>query len=228
MLSRSAIRVAPSLLAADFSRLADEVAGVERGGARILHLDVMDGHFVPNISFGPGLIADLRKHSRMFFDTHLMIDEPARYAEAFAKAGSDLITFHIEATDKPHDVIAEIRRHGKGVGVSLNPTTEVSAIESIVSEVDLVLVMSVWPGFGGQRFMPEVLAKVKQLRGLLRESQRLEMDGGIDADTIEQAVQAGADTLVAGTAIFGQEDTATALRNLEAKAKQAANERHVE
>jgi len=209
------LRVAPSLLAADFSRLAEQVRIVENAGAHVLHLDVMDGHFVPNISFGPGLIAAIRGGSKMFFDTHLMIDEPARYAEAFAQAGSDLITFHIETTDNPRDVVREIRHCGCFAGVSINPTTPVANIASILPDIDLVLVMSVWPGFGGQSFMSEVLPKVTELRGLLRPDQRLEIDGGIDMTTIGAAVEAGADTIVAGTAVFGQGDPAAAWAELE-------------
>jgi ribulose-phosphate 3-epimerase len=216
------IRVAPSLLAADFSRLAEHVGVVERAGAEVLHLDVMDGHFVPNISFGPGLIARLRPHCRMFFDTHLMIEEPARYAADFAKAGSDLITFHIEVAPEPREVIAAIRAAGAAVGVSINPATDVDAIASIVGEVDLVLVMSVWPGFGGQKFMGEVLGKVERLRGMLGDHQRLEIDGGIDGDTISQAVRAGADTLVAGTSVFGAADAGVAWRDLTLAAQRAA------
>jgi len=220
-LTEPGIRVAPSLLAADFSRLAEEVAGVERAGAEVLHLDVMDGHFVPNISFGPGLIAALRPLSRMFFDTHLMISEPARYAEAFARAGSDLITFHIEVTPTPREVIAAIRATSAAVGIAINPATEVKAIASVVEAVDLVLVMSVWPGFGGQKFMAEVLGKVEQLRGMLASHQRLEIDGGIDIETIVQAVGAGADTLVAGTSVFGRTDVdaGAAWRDLSQRAQ---------
>jgi ribulose-phosphate 3-epimerase len=225
-LARPTIRIAPSLLAADFSQLAAEVARIEMGGAEVLHLDVMDGHFVPNISFGPAVIADLRACSRMYFDTHLMIEEPARYAEAFAKAGCDLITFHIEVTDAPREVIKEIRRHGKAVGVSINPGTDVDAIEPIVSDVDLVLVMSVWPGFGGQQFMEGVLPKVRRLATLLGEHQRLEIDGGIGPDTIGPAVAAGADTIVAGTSVFKQSDPVAAMKQLLSLAHSAAGEVH--
>ena len=214
VLASPALRVAPSLLAADFSRLEQEVAAVEQAGATVLHLDVMDGHFVPNISFGVPVIASLRKRTKMFFDAHLMITEPQRYAEAFVEAGCDLITFHIEITSEPGELIRHIRNLGAAVGVSLNPTTPVSAIDPIIKLVDLVLVMSVWPGFGGQKFISDVLPKVEELRSRLESHQRLEIDGGIDAKTIGSAAAAGADTLVAGTAVFGQADPPAAMAEL--------------
>ena len=209
-----AIRIAPSLLAADFSRLKEELAVVESAGVEVLHLDVMDGHFVPNISFGAPVIASLREHSRMFFDAHLMIAEPKRYAEAFVQAGCDHITFHIEVTDDPVAVVDHIRSLDVSVGVCLNPTTPISSIDAILDRVDLVLVMSVWPGFGGQKFMPEVLPKVAELRKRLDEHQRLQIDGGIDVRSIEEAAAAGADTLVAGTAVFRTPDPAASLTTL--------------
>jgi ribulose-phosphate 3-epimerase len=215
-------RVAPSLLAADFARLEQAVRVVESAGASVLHLDVMDGHFVPNISFGVPVIASLRKTTNLYFDTHLMISEPRRYAEAFAKAGSDLISFHIETESDAPGLVHEIRELGVSVGVVLNPTTPVSAIDSILHEVDLVLVMSVWPGFGGQSFMAEVLPKVRELRTRLGRHQRLEIDGGIDARTIGSAAQAGADTFVAGTAVFGAANPGTAFNELEQLARTAA------
>lgn len=220
-LAAPGIRIAPSLLAADFSRLREQVELVEQGGADLLHLDVMDGHFVPNISFGPGVIAHLRPHSKLFFDTHLMIEEPHRYAEDFVKAGSDLITFHIEVTDMPREVVDHIRHLGASVGVSINPTTPITAIEPVLDDVDLVLVMSIWPGFGGQAFMPEILPKVEELRRRIRPDQRLEIDGGINPDTITAAVAAGVDTLVAGSAIYGKADPVGAMSALRKLARNA-------
>lgn len=217
-LATPGIRIAPSLLAADFSRLGEQVDLVERSRADLLHLDVMDGHFVPNLSFGPGVIKDLRSHSKLFFDAHLMIADPRRYAESFVEAGCDHITFHIEATDAASDVVAHIRGLGVSVGVCLNPTTPAADLDPVLEAVDLVLVMSVWPGFGGQAFIPDVLSKVEALRKRLRPDQRLEIDGGIDRDTIGRAVAAGADTLVAGSAIFGATDPVTALRALRERA----------
>ncbi len=220
-LSTPGIRIAPSMLSADFARLAEHVAKVESAGAEVLHLDVMDGHFVPNISYGIPVIASIRKQSTMFFDAHLMIEEPQRYAEDFVKAGCDHITFHIEVTNEPQAVVKHIRDLGVSVGVCLNPTTEIDTIESIIDQVDLVLVMSVWPGFGGQSFIADVLPKVAELRTRLGDHQRLELDGGVDAKTIAEAAKAGADTFVAGTAIFGQSDPGAAYAELLELASQA-------
>ena len=221
-LTTPAIRMAPSVLSADFGRLAEQVVAVEAAGATLLHLDVMDGHFVPNISFGAPVIKSLRKYTKCLLDAHLMITEPKRYAEAFVKAGCDHITFHIEVTNEPKAVIEHIRTLGVSVGVSINPTTPVSTIESILDEVDLVLVMSVWPGFGGQSFITEVLDKVKELHTRLGPHQRLQIDGGIDDKTIGLAAEAGADTFVAGTAIFGAPDPLQAMHRLHQLALQAA------
>ncbi len=220
--TKPAIRMAPSLLSADFARLERDVSAIEAAGATMLHLDVMDGHFVPNISFGVPVIASLRKRTKLFFDAHLMIAEPKRYADAFVKAGSDHITFHIEVTDEPQNVVDHIRGLGVSVGVSLNPTTPVSAIESIIDSVDLVLVMSVWPGFGGQEFIADVVSKVAELKGRLSDRQRLQIDGGVDVKTIGEVARAGADTFVAGSAIFGQSNPPEAMRELHRLATEAA------
>ncbi len=218
-------RIAPSILSADLARLGEEVAKVGRGGVEILHFDVMDGHFVPNISFGVPVMATLRKVSRLFFDTHLMITDPLKYAEPFVKAGADSLTFHIEACPEPLQVIEHIRSLGVNVGVSLNPGTEAAALGPIIGAVDLVLVMSVWPGFGGQSFIETSLDKLRELRGMLRPDQRLEVDGGIDATTIAAAAAAGADTLAAGSAVFGQPDPGAACLELARVAREAAGGR---
>lgn len=221
-LARPGVRIAPSLLAADFARLRESVEGVAAAGEKVLHLDVMDGHFVPNISYGAPVIESLRPHTDMFFDAHLMIEEPQRYAADFVKAGCDHITFHIEVVEDAAAIVDHIRGLGASVGVCLNPTTAIDAIESILDRVDMVLVMSVWPGFGGQSFMTEVLPKVRELRGRLATHQRLEIDGGISPSTIEAAAQAGADTFVAGTAVFRQDNPVAAIRHLSGLAKAAS------
>lgn len=213
--------MAPSLLAADFWRLADQVAQIEAGGAEILHLDIMDGHFVPNISFGIPVIEKLRPRSKLFFDTHLMITDPAKYAEAFVKAGSDLLTFHIEVSPSPTAIADQIHSLGANVGITLNPSTPASAIRDALPAVDMVLVMSVWPGFGGQKFIADSLDKVREIRAHLRPDQRLEIDGGIDPQTVGSAAIAGVDTFVAGSAVFGRPDPVEAMRNLARIAGQA-------
>jgi ribulose-phosphate 3-epimerase len=220
-LAEPRVRVAPSLLAADFWCLADQVARIEAGGAEILHLDIMDGHFVPNISFGIPVIEKLRPRSRLYFDTHLMITDPAKYAEAFVKAGSDHLTFHIEVSSTPTAIADQIRTLGASPGITLNPGTPASAIRDAVPAVDMVLVMSVWPGFGGQHFIPESLDKVREIKSWLRPDQRLEIDGGIDLKTVGPAVAAGADTLVAGSAVFGRPDPVVAMLELERIGRQA-------
>ncbi len=220
-LAAPGVRIAPSLLSADFSKLTDDVARIESAGCEVLHLDVMDGHFVPNISFGVPVIKSLRPRSKLFFDAHLMISEPGRYAEAFIKSGCDHLTFHIEVAENPLDLIDEIHRLGASAGVCLNPTTPASSIEKILPRVDLVLVMSVWPGFGGQKFISDVLSKVAEIRSRLGPNQRLQIDGGIDENTIGAAAKAGADTFVAGTAVFGKPDPPQAMRNLQQLAENA-------
>jgi ribulose-phosphate 3-epimerase len=221
-LTEPRIRMAPSLLSADFAGLGEHVAQVEAGGADLLHLDVMDGHFVGNLTIGPPVIQSLRSHSRLLFDTHLMITNPLAHAAAFAEAGSDLITFHIEVVDDPVKAVEALRALDVLVGVTLNPPTPVETIWPVVERVDMVLVMSVNPGFAGQVFIEESLGKLSEIRPRLRPDQRLEVDGGINAKTIARAVAAGADTVVAGSAIFAQPDPTAAMNRLRRLAEQAA------
>lgn len=210
-------RISPSLLAADFSRLAEEVRAVEAAGADWLHLDIMDGHFVPNISFGPGLIKALRPHTTMPFDVHLMIAPAEPYLEAFAQAGADIISVHPEAGPHLHRSLQTIRGLGRKSGVVLNPATPVSAIENVMDLVDLIMVMTVNPGFGGQSFIMSQLPKIAALRRMIDATGReiaLEIDGGVTAATAPHCLEAGADTLVAGTAVFGARDYRAAIAAL--------------
>jgi len=205
------IEIAPSILSADFARLADEIAQVESAGVNIVHLDVMDGHFVPNITIGPPVIAKLRKYSRLVFDSHLMISEPAKYAEHFVEAGANHITFHIEAADDPERLIDKLHKLGVTAGICLNPGTAVEAVESVAPLCDMVLVMTVNPGFGAQKFMPEAAKKISQIREIVGPEIRIEVDGGIDPQTTSIVVSYGADTLVAGNAIFSKSDRVAAI-----------------
>jgi ribulose-phosphate 3-epimerase len=199
--------IAASILSADFAHLAYEIEDVDRGGADFLHLDVMDGHFVPNISFGPAVTEAVRKSTAAFLDVHLMITDPQKYAPAFVKAGADAITFHVEVVEDAKKTAEFLRQAGcKHVGITLNPATAVERVFPALEAVDHVLIMSVNPGFGGQKFMPEMLKKAEAIRPRLAKSQRLEIDGGIHLETIRQARDAGVDWFVIGSAIFDTED----------------------
>jgi ribulose-phosphate 3-epimerase len=198
-------RIAPSILSADFARLGEEVRAIEAAGADFVHVDVMDGHFVPNLTIGPNVVKALRPHSKLPFDVHLMIAPVDPYVADFAAAGADTITVHPEAGPHLHRTLQLIKSHGKRAGVALNPATPIDAVDYVINSVDLILVMSVNPGFGGQSFIPEALEKLKLLRARIDQSGRaidLEVDGGINDDTARAAVAAGADILVAGTATF--------------------------
>ena len=199
------IQISPSILSADFSQLGTEIKRLEEGGADMIHVDVMDGHFVPNLTIGPPVIKALRKNCSLKFDVHLMISPVHKYIEAYADAGADIITIHPEATDSLENSIKKIKEKNKKVGVSLNPESEIDLILDLLDQIDLVLIMSVNPGFGGQKFMPEVLDKIKDLKKIKEQKNLnfdIEIDGGINFDNCKSAIDAGANILVSGTTVF--------------------------
>jgi ribulose-phosphate 3-epimerase len=212
--------IAPSILSADFSRLGEEIAAIEKGGADWVHVDVMDGHFVPNITIGAPVVASLRKITRLPLDVHLMIQDPDKYIEKFAKAGADIITVHVETSPHLHRSVQFIKDQGCKAGVSLNPATSLATLDHILSDVDMVLIMTVNPGFGGQEFIPSVLPKIKRLREKINEKGigvDIEVDGGVNINTISKAAQAGGNIFVAGNAVFTTPDygkTISELRRL--------------
>jgi len=211
------IKISPSILAADFSQLGKEINNLEKGGADLIHVDVMDGHFVPNLTIGPPVIESLRKHTKLPFDVHLMINPVHKYIKDFANAGSDIITIHPEATKNLEESIFHIKELNKKVGVSLNPNTKINVIESHINNIDLVLVMSVFPGFGGQKFIPETINKIKDLKEIKDKNNYIfdiEVDGGINFSNSKDVINAGANILVSGTTIF-KENNGDIQKNIE-------------
>ncbi len=220
------IQIAPSILSADFSRLGEDVKKVEEAGAEVLHIDVMDGHFVPNLTIGPLIVKALRSHSRMRFDVHLMIENPERFIDEFAQAGADHITVHLETTVHLHRVIQQIKGTGLTAGVAVNPATPLDGLKYILDDLDMVLIMSVNPGFGGQKFIPSVLPKISVLKRHLEQLEspcQIEVDGGINPSTAQAVAKAGGQILVAGAAVFAQPNPAQAIWDI-----RAAATKHVE
>ena len=212
--------IAPSILSADFTRLADEIAAVEAGGATVLHVDVMDGHFVPNITIGLPVVKSLRKATKLTIDTHLMIEEPSRYAVKFVEAGADMVSVHVEADVHLQRTLVSIREAGAKAGIAINPATPLSALEEALPYADFVLLMSVNPGFGGQSFIPTSLDKLRRLKRMIDDrglDTRIEIDGGIDADNIAEVVASGAEIIVAGSAVYGRGKPAEAVKELREK-----------
>lgn len=227
-MSRS-VRIAPSILSADFARLAEEVTAVERAGADFLHVDVMDGHFVPNLTVGPPIVEALRKVTKLPLDVHLMMTNPDFFIGEFADAGADYLTVHVETCPHLHRTVQSIKERGVKAGVTLNPATSLTTVEEIVGEADLVLVMSVNPGFGGQAFIPSVLKKIRSARRLIDDAGSgalLEVDGGVKVDNAAQIIAAGADVLVAGSAIFCNQDYAGTIAALKAAGAPASPAAH--
>ena len=217
MKERRTVRIAPSILSADFAKIGEQLAAAEAGGADLFHLDTMDGRFVPNITWGPKIVADLRKLTRLPFDAHLMIVEPERYVDRFVEAGCQFVTFHYESTPNAHRLLQHLRSLGAKAGIAINPQTPVSMLQDLVEDADLILVMSVNPGFGGQAFIERALVKLAEARALIDERNpacELEVDGGIGAGNIERACEVGATILVAGSFVFESNDPAGAVRSL--------------
>ncbi|MEH6987833.1 ribulose-phosphate 3-epimerase [Cytobacillus firmus] len=211
------VKIAPSILSADFSKLGEEIKDVERGGADYIHVDVMDGHFVPNITIGPLIVDAIRPVTKLPLDVHLMIEDPDSYIEAFANAGADYITVHAEACRHLHRTVHFIKSFGVKAGVVLNPATPVNMIEHVIEDIDMVLLMSVNPGFGGQKFIPSVLPKIAEVKKLADEKGlniEIEVDGGVNEETAQLCIEAGANVLVAGSAIYNQKDRAAAIAAL--------------
>ncbi len=211
------VKIAPSVLAADFGRLAEDIRIVEDGGADFLHFDIMDGRFVPNLTIGPLVVKSVRKTTKLPIEAHLMVEEPERLIPPFVEAGADIITFHIECSSRPHTIIDMIRSAGKGVGIALNPSTSLSTVEYLINKVDMLLIMTVDPGFGGQAFIRDMLPKIHKARQIIDEEKlkvELAVDGGVNEETAPLAVKEGADVLAVGSAVFGRKDPKKAIEAL--------------
>ncbi|CQR74568.1 Ribulose-phosphate 3-epimerase [Sporomusa ovata DSM 2662] len=211
------IKVAPSILSADFSQLANEIIKIEKAGADWVHIDVMDGHFVPNLTFGPPVVAAIRKVTKLPFDVHLMVTNPQDLIEPFIRAGADIITVHAETAPHLHRLLQTIKEHGKKAGVSLNPSTPLAVVKEVLDDLDMILIMSVNPGFGGQKFIPGAIDKIARLRSKIEQRKLtidIEVDGGINASTARQVIAAGATILVAGSAVYGAEDMTQAIKDI--------------
>jgi ribulose-phosphate 3-epimerase len=222
------VEIAPSILSADFARLGEEIAAAERGGATLIHCDVMDGHFVPNLTIGLPVVKSLKRATRLPLDTHLMISEPGRYAEQFVEAGASMVSVHVEIDAHLNRTLVGIRNKGAKAGIAINPATPLATLEEALPFADYILIMSVNPGFGGQKFIPPVLDKVRRLRRMIDErglSVRIEIDGGIDRTNIGEITAAGAEIIVAGTAVFGVGDAAQGVRDLLDATKAVTNDR---